>query len=191
MIIPNPESFLAVDVAPSQPTPYTTRPAGSQTWAPVLTDQFFKIRVMSNDCSVSGTLASATPIGVGCGGATLTTSGAPAPGSPSFGIQVHAPAGVPASVFVGSPASRGGIQLSTSCHLHLDPVSIGSTPILSGMTNQAGNLSMTAAVPLDPAIVGAQLTLQAAALVPNGLVGIGQPGFGLVLTQGVQIVVGY
>jgi hypothetical protein len=68
---------------------------------------------------------------------------------------------------------------------------IGSTPILSGVTNQAGLLSMTVAVPLNAAIVGAQLTLQAAALVPNGPVGIGQPGFGLVLTQGMQIVVGY
>jgi hypothetical protein len=190
-LISNPESFLAVDIIPSQPTPYTTRTNGSQTWQPVLADKFFKIRVMSTDCTVTGPVASATPFGFGCGGASLTTFGTSALGSPSFGIRVQSAPGVPAAVFLGMPAPRGGIQLTTSCHLYLEPLTLAPAPILSGMTNTAGVLQLTASIPLDPGLLGAQLTIQAAAFVPNGPVGIGQTGYGLALSEGMQITVGY
>jgi hypothetical protein len=130
-------------------------------------------------------------IGSACGGASLTTFGTPALGSPSFGIKVHSPPSVSAAVFLGAPAPRGGIQLTTSCHLYLDPLTLASAPILSGMINSAGVLQLAASVPLDAAILGAQLTIQAAAFVPNGPVGIGQPGYGLALSEGMQITVGF
>jgi hypothetical protein len=68
---------------------------------------------------------------------------------------------------------------------------VSSSASLSGVTNSSGNLQLSVAVPLGPGLVGASITIQAAALVPNGPVAIGMPGDGLVLTQAIHITVGY
>jgi hypothetical protein len=190
---PNGSSFLAIDISPSpEPTPYTTQAVSGGAWQPAQTDQFFKIRVLSNDCTAPTPTGSVTTIGSGCGSATLTTTGSPALGSPSFGIQIHSSSNAPAALFLGTLGRTGGTQLAGSCMLHLDVTSvIGTTPILAGTTNSSGTIGITASVPMDTNLAGLQFAFQAAALVPNGPVSIGQQGAGLVVTQALLVTIGY
>ncbi|HEX5054822.1 MAG TPA: hypothetical protein VFZ65_23800 [Planctomycetota bacterium] len=118
----------------------------------------------------SRSVAEARVDGTGCAGSTapkLCTMGAPIPGNGQFRFDV-VDAAANGFVVFGATLGSGALPLGGGCALYLQ----GALATAAAVANSAGFATLPFPIPANPALVGFEMTVQAAALDPAATLGL-------------------
>jgi hypothetical protein len=132
----------------------------------------------------SGNLATATPIGTGCGGLpgvtpTLSTMQAPFLGNPAFSMDIgSAPVFSDFYVFGSVGLAASPIPVGGSCFVYLEPVSLsgliasGFLPFGPFNTGATGSFNLPFPIPFQTGLLGQHIGIQVAILDITSPIGV-------------------